>query len=433
MVPYNIQFACEGENMVPSKGKNNLTHFENKQKEENKEFIIKKGVLKKYNPNKKKPLEHIFIPRQVVKIGREAFYDCETLKSVTMSDRITEIEEGAFYNCIFLESVRLSENLTKIGDFAFGNCGSLKSIDIPEKTISIGESCFCSCASLENVVIRNHRMEIGRGAFYSSGLEKNYPDDFIIIGDSKVLLKYKGTDTHVIIPDGITRICRDAFLACKTVKSIKVPDSVTDIGKNAFGYCSELEVLELPKTKFSLGKNIVLNCSALKKISFCGYYIDDRFESIEDIDLFVFLRMFETQNFFEKYKCRFSTDSSIEDLFNNLFFFRDFDFDFESVKNFLVYQFMCKNHTPQSEEYIKSILIPFVESLIDLNCYDDIKNLLEYESGKLFSKEDIQTLIDYSILNTQKGGDISIQTYIVSYKSEHFPDDPSCFDDLLLN
>ena len=62
--------------------------------------------------------------------------------------------------------------------------------------------------------------------------------DFVIGG--KVLIKYKGNDSSVIIPDSVTTIGEDAFYQCTSLTSVTIPDSVTSIGKNAFSECTSL-------------------------------------------------------------------------------------------------------------------------------------------------------------------------------------------------
>ena len=58
----------------------------------------------------------------VTNIGSYAFYNCNNLTSVQMSNSITTIGEGAFQFCYNLASVKMSDHVTNIGQFAFNNC-----------------------------------------------------------------------------------------------------------------------------------------------------------------------------------------------------------------------------------------------------------------------------------------------------------------------
>lgn len=62
-----------------------------------------------------------------------------------------------------------------------------------------------------------------------------------------VLKKYNGTDTTVIIPNGVKVIGECAFAKCELLKEIIIPDSVKKIGGSAFSYCSLLTDVTLPK------------------------------------------------------------------------------------------------------------------------------------------------------------------------------------------
>lgn len=62
------------------------------------------------------------------KIGESAFYGCDKLLSVVISD--TLICNNAFSNCPLLKTVNAKE-LTSIGIYAFSNCTSLKICDFP--------------------------------------------------------------------------------------------------------------------------------------------------------------------------------------------------------------------------------------------------------------------------------------------------------------
>ena len=60
----------------------------------------------------------------------------------------------------------------------------------------------------------------------------NLGDNFEVKDGS--LIRYTGSGTDVVIPDGVTSIGDYAFNECKMLTSIKIPDSVTSIGKSAF-------------------------------------------------------------------------------------------------------------------------------------------------------------------------------------------------------
>ena len=68
------------------------------------------------------------------------------------------------------------------------------------------------------------------------------------------LVVYKGSNSTVLLPAGVTEIGSKAFLCNKTIKTVVIPDGVisieTDIRSeaNTFGECVNLEKLVIPDT-----------------------------------------------------------------------------------------------------------------------------------------------------------------------------------------
>ena len=72
--------------------------------------------------------------------------------------------------------------------------------------------------------------------------------------DRGVLLRYKGKNSYVILPDCIKEIGSNAFLAARTLRIAVLPDGVTKIGAQAFSECRQLVKLRIPDTVTLIGK-----------------------------------------------------------------------------------------------------------------------------------------------------------------------------------
>ena len=57
--------------------------------------------------------------------------------------------------------------------------------------------------------------------------------DFVI-DENGVLTGYTGSDTNVVIPNGVTTIIYGAFKNCENLQNITIPDSVTSIDDDVF-------------------------------------------------------------------------------------------------------------------------------------------------------------------------------------------------------
>ena len=104
---------------------------------------------------------------KVTTIGERAFYDNDTITSVTIGNNVTSIGERAFYDCSSLTAVTFGENsqLTTISSSAFEGCSSLTSIIIPDSVTSIGYRAFYGCGLLTSIIIPDSVTIIGEYAF----------------------------------------------------------------------------------------------------------------------------------------------------------------------------------------------------------------------------------------------------------------------------
>ena len=85
-----------------------------------KGLSIEKGSVKGYSGI----LTDVVIPsyykgNSVTSIGKDAFYFCRGLTSVTISDSVTSIGSSAFYGCTGLTSITIPDSVTSIGESAF--------------------------------------------------------------------------------------------------------------------------------------------------------------------------------------------------------------------------------------------------------------------------------------------------------------------------
>ena len=223
------------------------------------DFVIKKGVLKKYAGTG----GAVVIPEGVTSIGSKAFSKCRDLKSVTIPEGVTSIGNDAFYKCGKLTSVTIPDSVTSIGDEAFYECSSLTNVTIPGSVTSIGERAFEGCSSLTSVTAPESVTSIGDSAIYG---RSSLADDTIFEGSTGVgdyaFYRCDGL-TSVTIPDSVTNIGRNAFSGCSSLTGITIPNSVTSIGDHAFYGCSSLTNVTIPESVTYIGINIFRGCKGL--------------------------------------------------------------------------------------------------------------------------------------------------------------------------
>ena len=81
------------------------------------------------------------------------------------------------------------------------------------------------------------------------------------------LIKYTGSEEHVVVPDGVDQIGKYAFKdSRRTLKSVVLPDSIRIINDGAFEYCINLEHITLSKNTEYIGRAAFADLHSLKEI-----------------------------------------------------------------------------------------------------------------------------------------------------------------------
>lgn len=179
----------------------------------------------------------------VTAIGNEAFYGCDGLLGIELSNQVATIGSNAFGGCNNLAIVFLSNSLETISDGAFRDCGSITSLTIPDSVSIIGKLAFYNCYKLDSLVIPYGVTRVGDKTFMNCS-----------------------SLTSISIPESVTSIGISAFENCQSLTSVVIPNSVTSIGTQAFKTCTSLVSIELSDS-VSLGNNTFYGCGSLETIN----------------------------------------------------------------------------------------------------------------------------------------------------------------------
>lgn len=210
-------------------------------------------------------LENVTVPAETV--SKKAFYFCDALKSVTLTDDVKTIGEEAFRECRSLESIEIPSSVTELGTCAFKNCFALKTAVIKGGTVKgslVTEATFYNCNALETLVISdNATLDASFKAAYSKSTLKTVKIGKGEIGDSA--FSNCTNLTTVELGDGVTKIGTNAFIRCTQISSITIGSRVSSIGKNAFNGCTALTNANIGSG--AIGANAFQDCSRLANVT----------------------------------------------------------------------------------------------------------------------------------------------------------------------
>ena len=162
--------------------------------------------------------EHVQVPAEidgmkVASIGNNAFYDCQTIVTVTIPSGVSSMEGAVFVRCPGLQKITIPATVTKIDPQIVIECTSLTAIEADEEN-----------------------------PYYT------FEDGVLYNKDKTELMKYPaGKSGNFTVPAGVESIADYAFdYSC--VSQIEIADSVTSIGKSTFCFCDKM-------TAFLVGEN----------------------------------------------------------------------------------------------------------------------------------------------------------------------------------
>lgn len=193
---------------------NNTTHnysdgtVVNVYEDNNKDFVIEGGVLKKYCGES----INVVIPKNVIEIDSKCF-DGLAIKTVNIAASVRAIDDWAFSNCSSIESIIVDDENKH---FSVDNGVLINKVD---------KSIIKATNRIINYVIPNSINKINASAFENCEVLKN-----------------------IIIPEGVKIIGHNSFRNCESLLSINLPDSLIEIGIGAFENCKSLKEISIPKS-----------------------------------------------------------------------------------------------------------------------------------------------------------------------------------------
>ncbi len=207
---------------------------------------IEQGILVRYLNN----VKHVELPEGITAIAKSCFYDKRGIQSIVFPKSLQTIGARAFRNCISLEKVEFLREDVEIEEAAFQNCSSLCEIRMPgNRTYQLSGLRELSGSGVSALVQQIHSQVL---------------ENFVISGT--ILIQYRGCESKVIVPEGVTIIGPRAFAGNEAIDRIELPDTVREIGREAFAGCVVLQSIVLSNKLEWIEEAAFLDCVKLIRI-----------------------------------------------------------------------------------------------------------------------------------------------------------------------
>lgn len=295
--------------------------FENCEKLENVSFMNIETIC--LHAFKGTGIKNLVLPSTLQTIESEAFIDCKSLKTATISDGTSFIGNGVFKGCTAVESLTvpfIGENseerrfrhvvyLFDIEDdvtadasfdrYATAIPSTLKSVTVTSDTI-IDQWAFRKCTSLERIVLPDEILpytnlnrygwsfegcdnltyneyngcryiaSVNNPYYLLIGVSSNSVTEIAMHEDTAVINGEAFKDNNAIrtvtVSGSITYMGDSAFENCVNLQSVTIEEGVREIGDYAFQNCTSLGNVTMASTLTSIGHYSFYGCTSLYSI-----------------------------------------------------------------------------------------------------------------------------------------------------------------------
>lgn len=271
------------------------------------------GILQEYDPNYASyTTYHYFIPKSLRKvtitndksIPINAFWNCDFLTEINISNVTKSIQEDAFKNCRGISAFELSDSVTSIATNAFKGCSNLREVYykgtrnsfvgtsgigvFDGKVQHFNDNGTCGDNATWEITYEDELLIDGEGAISSSGyftyfdiienvkIGKNITDfsntkfyylskntSFEVDTENPI---YKSENGVIYSKDGKTLVAVPAGLA----GSFSISEGVETIAESAFENCTAITELTIPESVTKIEANAFKDCGALTRVFFGG-------------------------------------------------------------------------------------------------------------------------------------------------------------------
>lgn len=156
--------------------------------------------------------------------------------------KVVGLTDSCFRDYSFVSTVQIDEGVRYLRESAFRGDTNLVSIALPESLDSMGSATFTSCHKLTAIRLPSSLRTIPSCCFNNTGLQ------------------------HIIIPEGVERICRDAFCDSPELAEVLLPGTLRVVERGVFYRSPKLREVTIPASVEMVGLYAFYECEMLTDV-----------------------------------------------------------------------------------------------------------------------------------------------------------------------
>ncbi|MGN0813444.1 MAG: leucine-rich repeat domain-containing protein [Candidatus Coproplasma sp.] len=134
----------------------------------------------------------------VTAIADQAFYQCRSLRKITIPDTVKTIGNLAFA-LSGLVNIDIPDSVETIGYSAFGMCSYIEEVVIPSSVTSLGDRAFMGCTGLKRAEVYANISDLKVSTFYNS----------VVTSSGNIYIN--SSLTEIVLSASITKIANSAI------------------------------------------------------------------------------------------------------------------------------------------------------------------------------------------------------------------------------
>lgn len=166
-------------------------------------------------------------------VGDHAFFNSQTVTSVTMEDGPVYIEDQAFSHCYAMKILRLPATIQRIEDFAFEYCDDLQTVRLPASLTQLGYGVFSNCLGMRSFEVdsASTTLESADGILYTKGRE--------------LMVQYPAgrPDQEFTIPAEVKQVTDYAFCPAPSLRTVAIGPGLQKVQPLTFADCAALTAI----------------------------------------------------------------------------------------------------------------------------------------------------------------------------------------------